>query len=591
MKKILFGVLLIICLVVALLPVTALADSTAKILIMGSVELSVTEGGAPAYTKNKSFDAANTPVGDSTFTAWTQESCDGTGSWNVKFEWPAGGIPTVTLKDAKFDYYDNDWETYAYIDNGGDYISTANRTTSDLEQGGETENNLLVAAIMPVKDSIIDLKVVLKGNNLVETGSGFVFSNVAIKANAYEQNNGTYNNTYFKDLYFEGEGANNTIANCEGIGIHTRNGYNVSFKNANLTLSTTATGTNAIPLHVTGGKLAIDGGSINVTQSDRVAIWTQNSGDIIINDGTVSVTGSVGKAPTNGVLQSAGMLIINGGTVNAKPQKAVGIYAKSGIEVNGGAVNVVSPYYGINAGGDIVFNGGTTTVTAQNAFYSGNSIAFGPDVEAYAGINKKSCQAFDGSNTNLAKKPWMLITDDENQKIEFDDEDDLLTPTNPSAPAVSPTPSRVTRPTTSSQNTENTYATLPDNTATEPTTVGRPGVSNVTTPIGPTLPTHSINGITIPTKPVANEIPTESKAPAGTKKPAATENIATPDAPNATTTPEGTGVDSTDATAPKAPVKTNKGPNFALIIVLIVGVLAVGGGVAAYFLVFRKKEA
>ena len=113
MKKKLFGILLALCLVVGLLPVTALADNTAKILILGSVELSVTEGGAPVYTKNKEFDAANLSDGSCTFKAWTQEPCDGTGSWNVKFEWPAGGTPTVTLKDAKMDYYANDTEIYA----------------------------------------------------------------------------------------------------------------------------------------------------------------------------------------------------------------------------------------------------------------------------------------------------------------------------------------------------------------------------------------------------------------------------------------------------------------------------------------------
>ena len=345
MKKRFFGILLALCLVVGLLPIAASADSTAKILLMGSVELSVTEGGAPVYTRNKGFDASNAPDGSCTFTAWTQEICDGTGTWNVKFEWPAGGTPTVTLKDAKFDYYDNDCEEYAYLDKGGDLVSTANRTTDDLKTGGETERNLIVAAIMPVKGYNIDLKVVLKGTNLVETGSGFVLANPSIKANGNEQASDAYANTYFKDLTFVGEGENKTTVNGGGIGIFNYDGYDVSFKDVNLTIGTTAAGTNAIPIHIANGNLTIDGGNIKVTQSNRAGITTQGSGDITINSGSLSVTGSVGQGPTNGVLNCAGKITINGGSVKATPEKAVGIYAKNGIEINGGTYTFVVRRY------------------------------------------------------------------------------------------------------------------------------------------------------------------------------------------------------------------------------------------------------
>ena len=54
MKKTLLCILLAVCLVMSLLPVASLADTaTAKVLILGTEELSVTEGGAPAYLKNK----------------------------------------------------------------------------------------------------------------------------------------------------------------------------------------------------------------------------------------------------------------------------------------------------------------------------------------------------------------------------------------------------------------------------------------------------------------------------------------------------------------------------------------------------------
>ena len=55
MKKTFLGLLLVICLVIGLLPATVLADTptTAKILIMSTVEMAVTEGGEPVYLKNK----------------------------------------------------------------------------------------------------------------------------------------------------------------------------------------------------------------------------------------------------------------------------------------------------------------------------------------------------------------------------------------------------------------------------------------------------------------------------------------------------------------------------------------------------------
>ena len=609
MKKKLIGFLLILCLVIGLLPVTALADNTAKILILGSIELSVTEGGAPVYTKNKAFDAANTPDGASTFSAWTQEICDGTGTWNVKFEWPTGGTPTVTLKDAKFDYYDNDSELYAYIDKGGDFVSTANRTTQDLEGSTAegTDYNLLVSAIMPVSGCNIDLKVVLKGNNLIETGSGFVLGNVAIKANSEEIDAQTYTNAYFKDLTFVGEDGNNTIANCDGIGIHTRSGYDVSFQDVNLTISTTAKGTNAIPIHVTKGNLTIDGGSIKVTQSDRAAIWTQNGGDIIINSGSVTATGSQGAGTTNGVIRSAGKLIINDGTVNATPQKAVGLYATNGIEVNGGTVEIITPYYGINAGGDIVFNGGTTTITAKNAFYANTNIIIGTDVEAYAGISAKKCQIYDGTNTKLAQKPWMLITNDPDKFIEFEEEDDdvpIFTPPTqtPTSPSVKPTKAtespRVTRPTEPIQNTEASQ---------EPTQATKPSSDKVTEP----ATTPSVNDDPISTKPVATGTPEEtveetlspSEAPASTEPsaPKATESTKKPGATKATE--ESKATEATTANKDKDTTKdknnkdknndkddNQKGPNVVLIIVLVVVVLAAAGG-AAWFALKPKAAA
>ena len=69
MKKKILSLLLALCLVIGLLPVVALADTTAKISLLNTLELSVTEGGTPVYAKNKEFDAYNKADGSSTFKA------------------------------------------------------------------------------------------------------------------------------------------------------------------------------------------------------------------------------------------------------------------------------------------------------------------------------------------------------------------------------------------------------------------------------------------------------------------------------------------------------------------------------------------
>ena len=567
MKKTLIGIVLILCLVVGLLPITASADSTAKILLMGSVELSVTEGGEPVYTRNMAFDAANTPDGSSIFQAWTQEICDGTGTWNVKFEWPAGGSPTVTLQDAKFDYFDNDTQTYAYLDKGGDLVSTANRTTYDLAYGGETANNLLISAIMPVENSNIDLTVILKGSNLIETGSGFILGCPYDKSNSEEMGENTYRNTYFQNLSLVGEGQNQTTINCDGIGIYTFAGYDLFFTEANLTFSTTATGTGAIPVHVTDGNLIIDGGNIKVTQSDRAAIWTKN-GNLIINDGIVDVTGSVSPSTTNGILQSAGQIIINGGIVNITAKKAMGLYANNGIEINGGTVNIMSPYYGLNAGNDIVFNGGTTNIMAQYAFYDGELIKLDPGVMAYAGTSAKKCEIYDGSNSNLARKPWMRITDDPEEFIELD----------------SPAPT---------ESTAATIATRPSSTkVTRPVTT--PTVSLITEPTATEAPTEtSAPAETAATEATASQettVPTEAQATGATLAPTVTEASK---APSTTQSPEKS--KATKLTIANDPsdnsdngnIEDPDGPN-AILIILLMLVVLVTAGVAAWFVLANR---
>ena len=136
------------------------------------------------------------------------------------------------------------------------------------------------------------------------------------------------------------------------------------------------------------------------------------------------------------------MLIINGGTLNLTAKKAVGMNGYLGIEINGGEVNVIAPWYGITTGysyrndaGTLVhvtrpcaLNGGTLTVMAERAFYTGNDLTIGEGVMAYAGAGKRNAEVYDGKQPKLALKPWFFSTDDESKflVIEEDEDDDSI---------------------------------------------------------------------------------------------------------------------------------------------------------------------
>ena len=106
MKKKLISLLMAICLIVGLLPVMATADdaNTATVLVAG-VELTVTEGGAAAYTKNAEATYYAEAEATTSFTGWKQVKADDTD----RLHWMA--TITVTLDNGdvleyEFFYYD-----------------------------------------------------------------------------------------------------------------------------------------------------------------------------------------------------------------------------------------------------------------------------------------------------------------------------------------------------------------------------------------------------------------------------------------------------------------------------------------------------
>ena len=109
------------------------------------------------------------------------------------------------------------------------------------------------------------------------------------------------------------------------------------------------------------GDIIINGGNI-VTSNEvenakdvngivaRGTAGTDEAGDLIINGGNITVVGANGQGHRNGALQANGMLIINGGVINASAKRAVGMNGYLGVEINGGEINVISPWYGVTSG-------------------------------------------------------------------------------------------------------------------------------------------------------------------------------------------------------------------------------------------------
>ena len=199
--------------------------------------------------------------------------------------------------------------------------------------------------------------------------------------------------------------------------------------------------------------LTINGGNIKVSTDDEQSLFgivTRHSGNIIINGGNLDVNSSIGAAPANGSIHASDKLIINGGTVKATAKASTPLYAKKGIEISGGLVEINAPNYGINAGtpdfpADVAIKGGTVKITAQRAFFTYPIL--GEGVFAYAGADETSAQTYDGTLTALAKEPWMLISNDPNLQKESEPSQvpsstiptELTTEASTSAPTSAPT--------------------------------------------------------------------------------------------------------------------------------------------------------
>ena len=314
-------------------------------------------------------------------------------NWNAMFVWKSNeGIPTLYLNGLIIDDYNEETGKWRKYDNRP---ADAAHTTGIATAGGQY------------------MRVVL-------TGEDSVF-------------NTRFGINFKSKLRLESEGDTKlTSYNYSGAIYGAARMPLVVNANLDLNVLYYYNGPVSHPLLTNNADLTINGGKINLAIGDKMAsIITRGSGNVIINGGEISAVGTAGTSPMNGAIQSDEKIIITGGKVSAVAEKAVAMYAKTGIDISGGIVNLTSPYYALSAGNKdamatVNITGGTTTVVGERAVYNtGAVVVVGSDIYAYAGAGKRTAQVYDGTDVKLLVKPWFFATDDESQKIviEEDDED------------------------------------------------------------------------------------------------------------------------------------------------------------------------
>ena len=444
MKKQLISLLVALCLIVGLLPVIAMAaDAKTATIVVTGVELTVTEGGAAAYTKNAEFTYYGEAEATTSFAGWKQVAADAT-NWNVKFEYPAGGTPTLTFKGAKVDQYDN----------ANDKWYTHPNSSSD--------NSLILGK------SACNLKVVFaESTSLVETKDYLMKPNSAIQ-----------------HLELCSEGAGKLSAYCR-YGFQVREGFNLTVTNANLDINipTWLSGSNNAPLCAAGGDVIINGGTLNLVSRGyddthdpetgkaskkyggcvgaikAVGNLTIHGGILNLRTRYYSTTSGVGALH---VASETGTLTINGGEIHIEAERMGSLFAagkdNSCIVLNDGVVTCTSDYYNLVTGaGKMTMKGGTLELIG-----SGNTNIYAVDYidmdslkyyELYIGLSSEDAEQTD----QLAKKPYIkIVTTD--------------APPETTQPSTQPTTKPTTQPTTKPTTQPTTQPTIkPTTQPTQPT--------------------------------------------------------------------------------------------------------------------------
>lgn len=416
MSKKIIGLLLALCLVVGLLPITALAANGQATVKFGFSSHRLSGYDIPIYTKNASEEVKDTT--GATFTRWYQAVKDANEeNYNAKIVWHSGDEgPTIYLRGFKFDEINN--ETSAVYAKNSTQVQTYGITTP---KG-------------------VPSTIVLQGeDNLLETKFGI---------------------TYNDDLTIKSEnnGKLTILGSALGISSYQTTGASLTI-NANLdvTVMSYYHGYASHTIMTRGADLTIEGGTINLknlADKKMCGIVAHTSGDIYIKGGTITANSVIGANPDNGTIWAqGGKFVMSGGDVTLIPNKGMGLFAHKGIEINGGKLDITSPnYFGMNAGtndepADTVINGGTVKISAKaGAFF--NTPIVGSALSGFSGKTEYLALAYDGSYL-MSRYPWLILSDAEINiatKPTLDPNAATTAPTTDSS--ANPTSAPTTAPTT-----------------------------------------------------------------------------------------------------------------------------------------------
>ena len=377
---------------------------------IGSISLTVSKYEEAVYTMNKEADGLDMKGNKYTKIVQTSTGANEE-NWNAKLIWHVGdAAPTLYLRGFVLDEYNNESGLEPASEN--DLMEA----TYDAEKNTYTRKT--TAAITTSKNW--PLNIVLTGaDSKIEAHFGITF----------------YHNTTLTS-----DGDTKLTMNNYGSCISPNKTYGALTIDANLDLLLRKyynTEQAAAVIHTYGGTLTINGGKMNLKCSTAetkrlVAMHARYNGDLIINGGDINAMSIVGRSRENGCLRAEGMMYINGGKLKVVPKLAIALYAKKGIVMNGGDVTLMATWNAVNTGsssapGSFTFNGGNLTIMSQICFDATTRKGvwtLGEGTFAYAGINAKDCEIFDGSKLKLAGQPWMFFTNDPSKQIEVKEEEE-----------------------------------------------------------------------------------------------------------------------------------------------------------------------
>ena len=396
-------------------PATGEALSATVTVKFGFDKLVLTNYDKPVYRVNASKQTQD--VAGNAFTKWAPAASGANeDNYNAKLIWNTGdAAPTLILRGFKYDEINN----------------ATGKMESKYDSATESYTGASMQTYAITTDKTVPLTIILTGeDSLIECQFGI---------------------TYYNDLTIKSEGNAKLVMNNASSGIASNNTEGAELTiDANLELFKTGYYNIAYGgalLQTYKADLTINGGNIVVTTTaDKsvAGIAARDGGNVIINGGNISAHGVAGTSATNGsITATGGKVIIKGGTVKATAAAAVGIYGKTGIEINGGAVQILNaPYYGMNVGtadapADIVINGGSYEYSfagsgAGGAFYK--APVLGAGVDGLAGPNEDEADFYDETKYNAK---WVKLTYTAPGGS---------TPSNPSNPGGSTTPSNPSNP-------------------------------------------------------------------------------------------------------------------------------------------------